>query len=125
MLRTTIDKWLNAGVLEEGRLSHPDTGTPQGGVISPILMNIYLHEVLDKCYEEVVRPRLSEEGCLIRYADDAEKVLSVLPKRFGRFTLTLHPGKTKLVRFTRPGPGGNRNVRFHPESFDFPGFTHH
>lgn len=134
VIRKTIDKWLKAGVLERGKITHPDTGTPQGGVISPILMNIYLHEVLDKWFATEVEPRLSEEGQLIRYADDAvmvffskadaERVLSVLPKRFGRFALTLHPDKTKLVRFTRPGPGG-KGGKFHPGSFDFLGFCHY
>src|SRR6266508_437422 len=58
VLRRTIDKWLKAGVMEDGALSHPDAGTPQGGVISPILANVYLHEVLDRWFEEVVKPRL-------------------------------------------------------------------
>jgi group II intron reverse transcriptase/maturase len=134
VIRKAIDKWLKAGVLEKGKVTHPGTGTPQGGVVSPILMNIYLHEVLDKWFVTEVKPRLSQEGYLVRYADDAvmvfyskadaERVLSVLPKRFGRFALTLHPDKTKLVRFTRPGPGG-KGGRSHPGTFDFLGFCHY
>ncbi|EFK07199.1 reverse transcriptase (RNA-dependent DNA polymerase) [delta proteobacterium NaphS2] len=130
VIRKAIDKWLKAGVLEAGTISHPETGTPQGGVVSPILMNIYLHEVLDKWFVQEVRPRLHEEAYLKRYADDAvmvfcskvdaDRVMEVLPKRFGRFGLTLHPEKTGLIRFTRPGPG-NRGSG----SFDFLGFTHY
>jgi len=70
VLRRTIDKWLNAGVLEEGSLRHPELGTPQGGVISPILANVYLHEVLDTWFEAEVKPRLAGRAFLIRYADD-------------------------------------------------------
>jgi len=97
VIRRAIDKWLKAGILEEGTLRYPETGTPQGGVVSPILMNIYLHEVLDKWFAQEVKPRLSEEACLIRYADDAvivfysktdaDRVIEVLPKRFGCFAL--------------------------------------
>lgn len=133
VVRRTIDKWLKAGVLEDGSLSYPDTGTPQGGVISPLLANVYLHEVLDKWFERDVKPRLRGRAFLVRYADDfvvvfsheedAHRVLDVLPKRFGRYGLTLHPEKTRLVPFGQPrrsdddeGPG--------PGSFDFLGFTH-
>jgi retron-type reverse transcriptase len=70
VLRRAIHKWLQAGVLEQGALSYPESGTPQGGVISPLLANIYLHTVLDKWFEEEVRPRLKGVAFLIRYADD-------------------------------------------------------
>jgi retron-type reverse transcriptase len=70
VIRRIIDKWLRAGVLEDGRVLHPHTGTPQGGVISPLLANIYLHEVLDRWFEEQVKPRLEGAAHLIRYADD-------------------------------------------------------
>ena len=93
-------------------VSHPDAGTPQGGVISPLLANIYLHEVLDEWFEREVKPRLKGRAVLVRYADDsvfvfarkedAERVLDVLPKRFGKYGLTLHPDKTRLVAFRRP-----------------------
>jgi group II intron reverse transcriptase/maturase len=128
VLRRTIDKWLKAGVLEEGRLRHPDTGTPQGGVISPLLANVYLHEVLDKWFTAVVRPRLYGQTALIRYADDfvlvfskeedARRVECVLPKRFGKYGLKLHPEKTRLLHFV-PGSEGGEGSR----SFDFLGFT--
>lgn len=137
VVRRTINKWLKAGVLEDGSLSFPDTGTPQGGVVSPLLANVYLHEVLDKWFERDVKPRLWGHAFMVRFADDfvvvcaqeedARRVLDVLPKRFGKYGLTLHPEKTRLVQFGKPahrpdeeddgGPG--------PGTFDFLGFTHH
>jgi retron-type reverse transcriptase len=93
VLLRLIGKWLKAGVLEEGIHTTPQAGTPQGGVISPLLANIYLHYVLDVWFEEEVKPRLRGRAFLVRYADDfvmafaceddAKRVLEVLPKRFG------------------------------------------
>jgi group II intron reverse transcriptase/maturase len=133
VLRRAIDKWLKAGVLEKGCVWHPEYGTPQGGVVSPLLANIYLHEVLDRWFEAQIRPRLRGRAFLIRYADDAvivfshetdaRGVLNVLPKRFGKYGLTLHPEKTRLLRFRRP-PRGPLRRKNRPESFDFLGFTH-
>jgi group II intron reverse transcriptase/maturase len=132
-----LSKWLHAGVLEDGVLSYPDSGTPQGGVISPLLANIYLHYVLDEWFEREVRPRLRGRAFLIRYADDfvmgfacaedARRVLDVLPKRFGRYGLTLHPDKTRLVDFRRPADQSGRGSQSggRPGTFDFLGFTHH
>lgn len=133
VLRRTIDKWLNAGVLEKGALSYPESGTPQGGVISPLLANVYLDEVLDRWFEAEVKPRLEGEAFLVRYADDfvvvfasardAQRVMAVLGKRFAKYGLTVHPQKTRVLDFRRPrswqqaGKGG--------ESFQFLGFTHH
>lgn len=129
VIRRVIDKWLKAGVLEEGSVSYPEAGTPQGGVISPLLANVYLHEVVDKWFANDVQPRLRGEAELIRYADDfviifkreddARRVIDVLPKRLQRYGLTLHPTKTRLVQFRPPGPG-----RGQPGTFDFLGFTH-
>ncbi len=112
VLLRLIGKWLNAGVQEAGELSYPEVGTPQGGVISPLLANIYLHEVLDKWFERDVKPRLQGRASLVRYADDfvmvfsceedARRVMEVLPKRLGKYGLTLHPDKTRLVEFRRP-----------------------
>ena len=134
VIRRAIDKWLKAGVQKDGALTHRTEGTPQGGVISPLLANVYLHLVLDVWFETAVRPRLKGEAHLIRYADDvvillqleedARRVYEVLPKRFGKFGLTLHPEKTKLVDFRRPprrGPpeGGTAG----PGTFDLLGFT--
>lgn len=133
VIRRAIDKWLKAGVLEAGAVTYPDEGTPQGGVISPILANVYLHEVLDRWFETEARPRLSGRAQLIRYADDfviafereadARRVMNVLPKRFGKYGLTLHPDKTRLVDFTRPRHGGRDDDG--PGSFELLGFNHH
>lgn len=109
-----LGKWLNAGVVDGETLSYPDQGTPQGGVISPLLTNIFLHHVLDEWFVRDVQPRMSGRCFLIRFADDfvmgfeserdARRVMDVLPKRFGRFGLANHPEKTKLVRFIKPSP---------------------
>ena len=126
-----IGKWLHAGVLVGGVVEHPEAGTPQGGVISPLLANIYLHEVFDKWWARDVLPRMRGKAFAVRYADDlvmvfssgqdAERVAAVLPKRFGRFGLTLHPEKTRLVPFKRPRDDDNGDGT---GSFDFLGFTH-
>lgn len=131
VLRRSIDKWLKAGVLEEGVLQTPDAGTPQGGVISPLLANVYLHHALDTWFMQEIRPRLRGRSLLIRYADDfvvvceleedARRVMAVLPKRFERYGLTLHPEKTRLVQFTRPTRGNPPKVS---GTFDLLGFTH-
>ena len=133
-----VGKWLNAGVLDQGVLTRPTSGTPQGGVISPLLANIYLHEVLDRWWVKDVLPRLRGTAVLIRYADDfvlvfskgvdARRIQGALPKRFARFGLALHPEKTRLVSFRRPDRGndpeeGGRGGR--PGTFDFLGFTHY
>lgn len=136
VIRRAIGKWLKAGVMEEGSVKHSERGTPQGGVISPLLANIYLHEVVDRWFEEEVKPRLRGRAALVRYADDlvivfaeerdARRVLEVLPKRLGRFGLRLHPEKTRLVPFQRPprgSGGGPRTER--PGTFNFLGFTHY
>jgi RNA-directed DNA polymerase len=129
-----IRKWINMGVIEEGRLLMSETGTGQGQPISPILANIYLHHVLDEWFEEVVKPRLKGEAHEIRFADDAilcfehkedaEKVLSVLPKRFAKYGLTLHPEKTRLLEFGRDASRNARRQGKKPATFDFLGFTH-
>lgn len=138
VLKRLIGKWLKAGVLEEGHLHRPPAGSPQGGVISPILANVYLHYVLDTWFEQDVRPRLKGRAFLVRFADDAvmgfacesdaRRVLEVLSKRFARFGLTLHPTKTRLVKFTRPPfrdplQEGDHSQR--PGTFDLLGFTHY
>ncbi len=126
-----IDKWLKAGVWESGQCSYPETGTVQGGVISPLLSNIYLHTVVDEWFIKQIKPPLKGLAFLVRYADDfvmgfkyredAERVMRVLPKRLGRFGLTLHSEKTRLVEFTKPkGDGKGPRGRF-----DFLGFTHY
>jgi group II intron reverse transcriptase/maturase len=133
-----IGKWLNAGVLEEGVLTIPDDGTPQGGVISPLLANVFLHYVLDEWFEKEVRPRLKGEAFLIRYADDfvigatraddARRIMEVLPKRMSKYGLTVHPEKTRLVRFQPPQTSDSDTEGREPpapRTFDFLGFTHY
>ena len=126
-----IGKWLNAGVLEDGVLTTPEHGTPQGGVISPLLANIVLHYVLDEWFAKEVRPRLKGEAFLIRYADDfvigvareddARRIMEVLPKRMSKYGLTVHPEKTRrgpvTIRPTWPTP--NRG----PETPPAPGHS--
>jgi len=134
-----IGKWLNAGVLEGLELSYPGVGTPQGGVISPLLANIFLHDVVDIWFVRDVLPRLSGQAQLVRYADDmvfvfereddAKRVFDVLPKRFGSYGLTLHPEKTRMVKFTRPPrrppEDGGDDDGAGSGTFDFLGFTHY
>lgn len=128
-----IGKWFGAGVLDGGELLHPEKGTPQGGVISPLLANVYLHYVLDEWFEQEVQPRLKGRAFLIRYADDfvigcereddARRLLEVLGKRMEKHGLKLHPEKTRLVRFYRQP----RHTGLDPTNgtFDFLGFTHY
>jgi group II intron reverse transcriptase/maturase len=140
VLTRLIGKWLNAGVMEDGVVTYPDAGSPQGGVVSPLLANVYLHEVLDTWFEDAVKPCLKGRAHLVRYADDAimcfareedaRRVMEVLPKRVGKYGLTLHPDKTRLVPFRPPRPderdgpqGGCRPLQ--PGSFDLLGFTHY
>ena len=133
VIRRMIDKWLKAGVLEDGHLRFATDGTPQGGVISPLLSNIFLHAVLDRWFEDDVKPRMRGGATLVRFADDfvmtfayhddARRVLEVLGKRLGRFGLTIHPDKTRFVDF-RPERRGGTHPDCKEPPFDFLGFTH-
>jgi RNA-directed DNA polymerase len=138
VLLRLIDKWLKAGVVEDGSVSYPDAGTPQGGVVSPILSNVFLHYVLDLWFEQDVKPRMRHRAFLIRYADDfvigfrdqhdAQRVMDVIPKRLGRYGLTVHPTKTKLVPFRPPSSrtkAWNGSPDDRPGTFDLLGFTHY
>lgn len=133
-----IGKWLKAGVLHDGSIHYSDQGTPQGGIVSPLLSNIYLHEALDKWFVKVVQPRLRGRSLMIRFADDAilgfetkaeaEKVLEALTRRLQIYGLQLHPHKTRLVYFGKPARCSDRNKDGKgpkPGSFDFLGFTHY
>ena len=129
-----IGKWLNAGVLEDGELSYPTAGTPQGGVISPLLANVYLHHVLDRWWAGRVLPQMRGKAFLVRYADDfimcfehkqdAERVMEGLPRRFARYGLELHPEKTRMLEFQAPNRMGRDGDGGRPGTFDFLGFTH-
>ena len=144
VIRRLIGKWLNAGVMEDGNVSYSDEGTPQGGVISPLLANIYLHYVLDEWFEQVVKPLMRGRCYLIRFADDfvivfqqkhdADRVMAVISKRFEKYGLTVHPEKTKLIDFRSPNYEAHRHTRTSngvedrhdkPETFDLLGFTHY
>ena len=143
VLRRLIDKWLKAGVLENGTLSFSEAGTPQGGVISPLLANIYLHYVLDEWFEQQVKPVMRGMCRLIRFADDfviifkmkydADRVRAVISKRFEKYGLTVHPEKTRLIDFRSPihyerrrkeKSNDDRISGGKPQTFDLLGFTH-
>jgi len=125
-LMRLIKKWLKAGILDtDGKVIHPATGTPQGGIVSPILANVYLHYVLDLWFHEVVKKHCRGEACLIRYADDfvcafqyqkeAERFYSELGERLGKFGLEVSAEKTRVIPFHRCPPSGKSR-------FDFLGF---
>jgi RNA-directed DNA polymerase len=134
VIRRMIDKWLKAGVLEDGLLRHSTEGSPQGGVISPCLSNVFLHFVLDKWFEDEVRPRLRGRCTLVRFADDAvlafenfddaKRVLDVLGKRFARYELRLHPSKTQFIDFRFTRPEGKQHSETTATTFTFLGFCH-
>lgn len=137
VIQRLIGKWLNAGVLEDGVVTRSESGSPQGGVISPILANVYLHEVLDVWFHQEVCSRLKGRAHLVRYADDAvmlfayeedaRRVMAELPKRFEEYGLKLHPEKTRLIPFGHPcrKQGGGDDGPGKPGTFDFLGFTIH
>jgi RNA-directed DNA polymerase len=134
VIRRMIDKWLKAGVIEDGLLHQTTAGSPQGGVISPCLSNVYLHYVLDEWFETEVRPRLRGKCILVRYADDlvmafesfddAKRVLAVLGKRLERYGLTLHPDKTRFIDFRDRRPEQTGHPDTDGTSFDFLGLAH-
>jgi RNA-directed DNA polymerase len=131
-IRRLMGKWLRAGVMEDGVLSHPESGVVPGGVRSPVLAKIVLHHVLDEWFAREVRPRMQGRCFLTRVADDvvigcereadARRILAVLPKRFARYGLPIHPSKTMLMAFRKPAtqhgadPGNG--------TFDCRGLTH-
>ena len=128
-----IGKWLKAGVREAGTLTYPDKGTPQGGVASPMLANVFLHQVVDEWFVKDVQPRMKGRCFMTRFADDfiigfeleadARRVMEVVPKRFNRFSLTIHPEKTVLIAFKKP-PSREQSAGGKGR-FDFLGFTHY
>lgn len=118
-----IRKWLKAGILEtDGQILHPGAGTPQGGIVSPVLANVYLHHVLDLWFETTVKVHCRGETilcryaddfvCAFRYSDDAERFFRVLPKRLKKFGLNVASEKTRLLRFSRFHPSITRRFTF-------------
>lgn len=131
-----IKRFLKSGILEQGKLIRPEMGTPQGGIISPILGNIYLHFVLDEWFEKVVKRQTEGEASMVRYADDsvacfqykdeAEKYLRSVKKRLAKFGLEVSEEKTKIIEFGRYAKQNRkRQGKKKPETFDFLGFTHY
>jgi hypothetical protein len=127
-----LGKWFNVGILDGDQLSYTELGTPQGGVISPLIATIYLHYVVDDWFITEVTPRLKGRCLLARFADDAimgfeyeedaRRVMAVLPKRFEKYGLRTHPEKTRLVKFLRPAHGARKDRT--NGTCDFLGFTH-
>jgi len=134
VVRRMIDKWLKAGVLEQGSWRRSTAGTPQGGVISPLLANVFLHYALDVWFSEVVAPKLKGRSSLVRYADDFVLVFEdfldcvrtrqALDLRMKACRLEMHPTKTKMVDFRFKRPDGNRHPRTDATTFVFLGFIH-
>jgi len=131
VITRVIGKWLKAGVMDGDKKLYPEKGTPQGGVISPLLSNLFLHEVLDDWFVTTVKPRMMGKAGIVRYADDAviicklkedaERIYKVLGQRFEKYGLKIHPEKTQLLDFTKPGSGQRKGN----SSFTFLGFTHY
>lgn len=131
-IKQLIGSWLNAGIEEDGIVSYPDVGSPQGGVASPLFANIYLHHVLDEWFINEVKPRMIGRCFIVRYADDfvigceneidARRIMAVLPKRFNRFGLTIHPTKTSLFNYSRPARGHSTGKL---NTLNFLGLTHY
>ena len=131
VITRVIGKWLNAGVMDGNQRIYTEKGTPQGGVISPLLSNLFLHEVLDDWFVKTVKPRLRGKAAMLRYADDAviicelkedaERIFKVLGARFEKYGLKIHPEKTQLLDFTKPKDGQSKGS----SSFTFLGFTHY
>jgi group II intron reverse transcriptase/maturase len=130
-----VRNWLKAGVIEEGKRLNTDVGCPQGGVISPLLANVYLHYVLDLWVENWRNNKAKGEVYIVRYADDfvmgfqnvgeAKKFLDDLKERLAKFELALHPEKTRLIEFGRFAAENRlKRGKGKPETFNFLGFTH-
>lgn len=134
LVRKLIDKWLKAGVLESGNRIVSRQGTPQGGVVSPLLANIFLHYVLDEWFVKEVMPRMRGRCSMVRFADDAVFVFeyrddclrlrTVIEKRLTKYGLKLHPSKTRVVDFGHERDGDSDRDKHNGGAFDFLGFTH-
>jgi group II intron reverse transcriptase/maturase len=130
-----IRRFLKAGYMESGRFTQPDEGTPQGGNLSPLLANVFLHYVLDLWFTRKAAPELTGEAylvryaddfvCLVRYATDAQAMMHALRQRFGQFGLELHPEKTRVLSFGRYEQENAKRQNRRSNTFDFLGFTHY
>ncbi|MCG7853632.1 MAG: group II intron reverse transcriptase/maturase [Methanosarcinaceae archaeon] len=129
-----IGKFLQAGYIDEGQLVKSDKGTPQGSILSPMLANIFLHYVLDEWFETTVKGNVrgfcelvryaDDFVCVVRYADDAERIERALKNRFGKYGLEVHPAKSRRISFGRFERGNARKQGRKGHTFDFLGFTH-
>ena len=132
-IRRLIGTWRHASVREAGGLTHPDKGAPQGAVVSPMVSHLFRHQVLDEWLVQAVQPRMKGRCCVSRFGEDfiigceleadARRVMAVLPKRFNRFGLTIHPEKTVLIAFKKPSSRDPSATG--KGTFDFLGFTHY
>ena len=134
--RSLIIKFLKAGVIEEGKYSKTDKGTPQGGILSPVLANIYLHYVLDLWFEKKLKKDISGYAEMVRYADDfiigaqtkpeAEQILIAVKERLKKFKLEVSAEKTRIIEFGRYAKeNAEHRGNTKPETFDFLGLTHY
>jgi group II intron reverse transcriptase/maturase len=130
-----IQRFLNAGYFEAGQVVATEQGTPQGGNLSPMLSNIFLHYVLDLWFERRVKRQVrgvcylvryaDDFVCLVQYQDDAQHILKALRDRFTQFDLVLHPEKTRVISFGRYERQNAQRQKRRPNTFDFLGFTHY
>jgi group II intron reverse transcriptase/maturase len=133
-LLNLIEKFLKAGYIDDGQLVKSDTGTPQGSILSPMLANIFLHYVLDEWFEATVKShargycelvRYADDFvCVVRYADDAQRIEQSLKNRFSKYGLEIHPTKSRNMTFGHFERENARNQNRKPNTFDFLGFTH-
>lgn len=129
-----IRRFLKAGYIDAGELVKTDQGTPQGGNLSPILSNIFLHYVLDLWFEKKIKPKArgkcylvryaDDYICMVQYADDARNIKQALQERFSKFGLELHPEKTNVISFGRYERENAKRQKRKANTFDFLGFTH-
>jgi group II intron reverse transcriptase/maturase len=131
-----IEAWLKAGILDGKEMVFPEKGSPQGSVISPLLANVYLHEVLDTWFTEVVTAHCRGKVVMYRYADDfvigcelesdAQRIMKAIPQRFAKYGLEINEDKTRMISFRRPPKGYSRQANgSKPGTFSFLGFTHY
>ena len=134
-LLNLIDKFLKAGYIDDGQLVKSDTGTPQGSILSPMLANIFLHYVLDEWFETTVKSHVrgfcklvryaDDFVCVVRYADDAERIEQALKNRFCKYGLEIHPTKSRTITFGHFERENAQRQNRKPNTFDFLGFTHY